>query len=356
MRLLIADTRPSSTGGSPEDLHREEVVEALIETLPGIELSLILPGGIHEDLTKQAAIAKPWQLNSRERFSFIQRKIPRVAETEDTAAILTLFGGAPLRSPVPVISYLPSHVRYRSASFFERLVDSLGMAGVKGAKFLVGLQDQPVDAQHIATYILDPWVDRRFAAGSESDENVILELMQLEPGFALAYGFRPEEQPLLLAAWSWVVGSTGDSVPLVLLDRSENSIDIIHEQAESLSIKSTLRIRETPPLASLPALLRQADVFLHGEGGEVGQALRWALVAGCPIAAIESPHNAAIVGDAAYLTPAGNARALGAAILSIIVQEDLAQDLRQKSAAKAAAYRDGQALRPLVAAIQSVTA
>jgi hypothetical protein len=47
-----------------------------------------------------------------------------------------------------------------------------------------------------------------------------------------------------------------------------------------------------------------------------------------------------ILGDAGYLVPDGDTRALGAACLSLLVQDELAESLRVKGRRRATTYRD----------------
>jgi glycosyltransferase involved in cell wall biosynthesis len=89
----------------------------------------------------------------------------------------------------------------------------------------------------------------------------------------------------------------------------------------------------------LPALYRGAQAFLHTGSSQTGQEFRWALAAGVPIASVEGSHAASIAGEAAYLAPRGDTRALGAACLTLLVEpEAVAKPLRQKGLLRAGAY------------------
>ncbi len=78
-----------------------------------------------------------------------------------------------------------------------------------------------------------------------------------------------------------------------------------------------------------------------------GQFLRWAVACGLPVAAAVTPEAESILGEAAYVTPSGDARALGAACLSLLVEEDLAESLRLSGARRAVAYHSGRGVEEL---------
>ena len=67
---------------------------------------------------------------------------------------------------------------------------------------------------------------------------------------------------------------------------------------------------------------------------------------GVPVAGLNSPEADSVLGEAAYLVPPGEARRLGAACLTLLVEEQVATALAQKGLARATAY---QGLGPLEA-------
>jgi glycosyltransferase involved in cell wall biosynthesis len=160
----------------------------------------------------------------------------------------------------------------------------------------------------------------------------------LEPGYVLCAGVQAAQVPFLLAAWSWVEGSTGEAAPLVLLGVEPAAEPGILEQARALGIESTVKVLPPLPLGELPGLFRGAAVYLSLDPEAHGQPLRWALSCGVPIAGLSGPSAAAVLGEAAYLVQPGTARRLGAACLTLLVDEQVAADLRRKGLARAEAY------------------
>ncbi len=195
-------------------------------------------------------------------------------------------------------------------------------------------------------------VSAAFRATPAEGDDMVLAHHGLEPGYVLCLAPRIEQLPLLLAAWSWVEGSMGDSVPLVLVGLSREA----QEDAEAWSRRlhmdpGALWFLNEPRLEDLPGLYRGATLFLHPGESETGQELRWALATGCAIAGVEDPATAAIVEQAAYLTAPGDARSLGSAILTLLVEEEMAALLRRKALLRARAYHGEAPLQAFLAAL-----
>jgi glycosyltransferase involved in cell wall biosynthesis len=339
MKLLIADSRPRSSGKAVQDRHRDELILALQRSQPGWDLKLATPASGWQELARGEIYVDPWNLDGRQALAFVQRRLPRMARELSADVTLVLFAGAPLRSPVPIVSYLPASEARLDPSWLERMAVAAGRAGSGWVAGRVGYADMPVCSRpHKQFRALEPWVDPLFSVSPQPDDHRTLEALELQPGSALAFGFSSEQLPLLMAAWSWVAGSTGDAIPLVILGLEHEDEAFIQARARQLKFDNSIHMPSTPPLQQLAAMYRQAGLFIHDGASETGQALRWALATGRPIAAIEGAYSEAILGEAAYLTPAGDARRLGAAILSLLLDEILAAQLGAKAQARAERY------------------
>ncbi len=110
-------------------------------------------------------------------------------------------------------------------------------------------------------------------------------------------------------------------------------------------------VRALPPISttSLPWLYRKCSVVFHPAPiAPWGNPLRNALACGKPLVAGETAQAGALVGPAAYLAPLDRPRELGAALLTVIVEEELAsqlagEGLRRASAWQVEPYRQGLA-------------
>lgn len=86
--------------------------------------------------------------------------------------------------------------------------------------------------------------------------------------------------------------------------------------------------------------------------GSAADVWRWSLIrpADGPLdlpAYVQAVEAESILGDAAYVTPADDTRALGAACLSLLVDDNLAESLRAAGVRRAAAFHSGRGVGEL---------
>lgn len=354
MRVFIADTRSRSTGVSPEDRHREELIELLALSQPNWEFMIHTPRSGIQNLVEDPRQIEPWKLEGLEVITSLQCQLPRRAYQVGADVILSLYGGSPLRSPVPVLSYLADLEQVGTRSLIHRLAFAAGRAGVESSAARLAYRDgSPSRIGDSTTVRLDPWVSMRFHASMGSSDQMALDSLGLKSGYVLAFGFTLNDLPFLMAAWSWVISSTGESIPMVVLGLGEDEMIALQEHARAMDLEKTITSLRTPGLDTLAVVYRQADLFIYGGRHSSGQALRWALASGLPIAAQDVPITTSILADAAYLTPEGDTRLLGAAMLSLLVEENLATRLREKALSRAEGFHR---VRPLTDLQQSLQA
>jgi hypothetical protein len=103
----------------------------------------------------------------------------------------------------------------------------------------------------------------------------------------------------------------------------------------------------------LAALYRLSKVVFHpADSPAWGSALHLALACARPVVGLETPIGDALLGPAGYLvkdtgTQAQRERALGAALISVIVEEGLADDLTRKARRLMQGYEKGSFSRSL---------
>jgi glycosyltransferase involved in cell wall biosynthesis len=154
----------------------------------------------------------------------------------------------------------------------------------------------------------------------------------------LCYDTEPTGLRKALAAWTWVDGSLGDSFPLVFVSDETAPQDRVSEAAAAFDVADSVRVRS--PGRDHPHLFREAAALLSVRPSAWGQPYRWALANGVPVAAFDTGAAGSIVGEAGYLVSDGSTRTLGAACLSVLVQDDLAESLRSKGLRRAESYLD----------------
>lgn len=159
--------------------------------------------------------------------------------------------------------------------------------------------------------------------------------------------------PPLLAAWSWAAGAISADFPLVIVGIDEPAVRrAALAAAGDLAAGLYLPVGLQP--ADLPQVYRGCSAVLHLEPAATwGGALRWALACGKPLVSLESPLADALVGPAGYLLPASNPRAQGAALLTTIVEPEVAGRLSQLALERAQIWQRGDCAAALAAAYRS---
>jgi glycosyltransferase involved in cell wall biosynthesis len=110
---------------------------------------------------------------------------------------------------------------------------------------------------------------------------------------------------------------------------------------------------EEPDVAGI---YRRARVLLQAGDVSTPQIFRWALATGIPLAAESSAVAAAVAGTAAYLVPPSDTRALGAAVLTLLVEDSMAGALRDRGLERAQAYEAHRAVSRRLEILGSIAA
>ena len=281
-----------------------------------------LPPGVRSQPVRP--IRRGW-----ERLQYDQIALPRAAAEVGAQVLLILGEQVPLRARMPIAAVPPILPQPPTGVGFEMLRRAAGGAGLRGASSVLMAADlaRETDPKRLYTPFVSP-AFLRPAVKSAGPERLRV----------LCYDTDPQAIRRALAAWTWVDGSLGDSYPLQFLSWDPRMGELIHAMAAEFDVADS--VSAGPPTHDLAKLYREAAAFLSVRPLAWGQPFRWALASGVPIAAFESPAAGSIVGDAGYLVPDGDTRALGAACLSLLVQEELAESLRVKGQRRAAAYHD----------------
>jgi glycosyltransferase involved in cell wall biosynthesis len=143
----------------------------------------------------------------------------------------------------------------------------------------------------------------------------------------------------LFDIWSWAAGSIGNYYPLVLLGLDGTDRTGADGLAREYGLEGSIRSLPSLSPDQVAAVYRGCSMLLHpGPMAPWGDPLRLALASGLPVVAAEHPLADALVGPAAYLAPAGDSRALGAALITVLVEKELAGRLAHDARRRAAAW------------------
>ncbi len=145
----------------------------------------------------------------------------------------------------------------------------------------------------------------------------------------------------LVAAYTYVAQGMGQGVPLVLAGYTPAAwgtprFPDLPAYIEELGLAPYVRWIGPVDEVDKPALYRLASVFAFPsllEGFGLGPLE--ALASGTPVVACEASSIPEVTGDAAYLVAPGDSRAMGGAILSLLMQPDHAATLRNRGLARA---------------------
>ncbi len=147
-------------------------------------------------------------------------------------------------------------------------------------------------------------------------------------------GFHPRKNVRqLLAAWTWASDSIGEQYPLVIAGalpkKSDRFYDDFESYAKELDVADTIRFIGAVEEEDKAAIYRGAACFVFPSRYEgFGLPPLEAMACGTPVVTTAFSSIPEVVGDAAYLVEdPDNSRTLGAAILSVIVNDDLSQRL-----------------------------
>jgi hypothetical protein len=275
------------------------------------------------------------------------------------AQLLHLTTATPaLFSSLPVVLSPAEFPTSKPKGFSSRLREALaggGLTRLGGLLWPVELESQPPQGNAAPLFHLpaEPYPD--FGSG-EAPGTAQLAALDLPETYILYHGPCDEAAlQRLLAAWSWASGPIGEYYPLLLLGIDDKAHQRLPSLAGEYGCQDTLRPLPLLPPGAIPVLVRGCSAVFHPAPlAAWGAAARLALPYGKPLVAAETPRSVALAGPAAYLAPEGDSRALGAALLTVIVEEQVALALSEAGLRRAAGWDRRSFGEALFAAYQAV--
>lgn len=349
MHLAVNGWTLATSPEAPRSAYLIEFLTMLVEESDGVALTLLHPSGDFSDPPVEVnTIAVNCSRSPWGRFVFEQWLLPRSAKRSGADLLFYPYAASPLASPVPVVALNADSSAIGRSTLVERLRWAFGRAGVVGAKRILTYEDVPSPSfierrEHLIR--LPGWVGDGFRVLAGEADRELRASLELEEGYVLCHGLEAESARALAAAWTWVDPTVGDYVPLVICGVDDDAQRALTEAARDLDVRGSMRVLRDVAFDHLPALYRGARVFVQNSSRAAGQVFRWAMACGVPVAAPRGTPADRILGDAAYLVEPGNVRALGAAILTLIVEDQVHERLRQRGLMRAAHYHKETARR-----------
>jgi glycosyltransferase involved in cell wall biosynthesis len=284
----------------------------------------------------------------------------------------------PLSSPVPVVvtihDVIPLVLPEYRGDWRARLYTSLVTVAARGAAAI--LADSEQSRRDIVQHIGVPEArvrtialaaDARYTPQHDWREDEAARAkydMPVESGSYVLYlgGFDVRKNVrALLGAWTWVSGSVGEQMPLVIggaLPRADGRLfEDYRALAGQLEIAGTVRFIGAVAEADKPALYRGAACFVFPSRYEgFGLPPLEAMACGVPVVTTDAGAIGEVVGDAAYLIDPADTRKFGAGLITCLVEPSVSDHLKARGLERAKKFSWERTARETIAAYEQAYA
>lgn len=285
---------------------------------------------------------------------FEQVGFPRVCQEIGATIAHVPYWGSPLSAPVPVVVTVHDLttllVREYRRGLKARLYTALVSAAARGATHV--LTDSQASKQDILTHLAlpDEKVTVVYLAAAphftpQPDlimDRAIRQKYDLPDFFTLYLGGYELHKNVttLLHAYTYVGQALGTDYPLLLAGRKPESpgphIPDYDEYIRQSRIEEYVRWIGYVDEADKPALYREAMCFVFPSRYEgFGLPPLEAMACGAPVVTTNASSLPEVVGNAAFAVDPDDARAMAGAIIPILTEDNLANDLRQRGPVQA---------------------
>lgn len=333
---------------------------ALLEHHPAdISATVALPGEpafpLPEGVVVHKVVVRPGDFGL---LTWEQRTLPQLAEALHARLVHRTMGGPALLGPRKALvspaefgawMWFEGGVQRRRSwrwhgSPAERLREALIPGSMGRARGLLWPSDLPRLELEVPVFSLPPVVPGVFWKDRSSQSS--LHRLDLPEAFVLYHGpHAPRDLRALLSAWSWAAGSIGEDYPLVVLGLDSAGQASLQTLAREYGLVETVRALPILPLGDLAAVYYDCSALLHPlVVSPWGGPLHLALACGKPVVGLEDRLSDSLAGPAAYLVSKGDSwqaycRALGAALVTVVVEASVADSLVDQARQRAAGWK-----------------
>jgi len=334
------------------------LLKHLSNEVSGVDIHVIAPLStqVPEVCTLHVCATVDRQIN---KFGFEQIAVPRTAKKIGADVLHIPYWAPPFRSPCPLVvtvhDIIPLLLPEYSRSWLLRIYTSLAAAATQGASHIITDSDSSRDdiVSHLQVpdtrvHTVHLGTDDVFSPRQDPDSTRRVRTSYNLPDTYILYlgGFqRHKNLRHLLAAWTWAQPIASEECPLVIAGHLPKHpdgylYDDLPDIATELGISDTVKFIGEVKEEDKTALYQLASCFVFPSSYEgFGLPPLEAMACGVPVVTTGSGSLKEIVGDAAYLvSDPVDARELGAAMISIIVDEKLASDLQSRGLIQAARF------------------
>jgi glycosyltransferase involved in cell wall biosynthesis len=352
-----------------------QYLRALLEWLPRVSPQ-------HAWLLVLGSVAPPaiegWQVevvpsgaSDLAKVWFEQALFPRACRRLRADVAHVPYWAPPLRSPAPIVvtvhDIIPAHLPAYRGRALARLYMALVSAATPGAAQV--LADSEASARDIQQHLRLPAERVRtvyLAAGAAytlrgdaQADDAARDKYGLAEGYVLYLGGFDIRKNVrgLLAAWTWASDSIGEGYPLVIGGRLPAPDGVMFEDyaaiARELGVADTVKFIGHVDEADKPALYRGAQAFVYLSRYEgFGLPPLEAMACGVPVVTTTAGSLPEVMGSAGYLVPPDDTRTIGAAILTIVVEPSVHDDLRARGLEQARKFSWEKTARETVEAYE----
>lgn len=329
----------------PEALH---LLTLLSQSQEGIEPLLALPSDSQLPLKKELAnrVERIHHLEEK-AVRWQQRVLPRLAEQHGAKLIHTTMATASLlgrvRTLVSPASYA-TRQRAQGGDWRSRIGQALGRGGLARA-IIIWPNDLPIPKLPGPLHLVPPAVHPdfgRFAGKVPAN-------LELPESYLLYHGPGNAATLLqLLESWTWAAASIGELYPLAILGLDEQAKRFLEARLPEYHLQDYVVLLPRLNFQDLVAVYQTCSALVHPASLPAwGSSLRRALVCGKAAVAFKTQETQALVGSAAYLVPPGDLRGFGAAMITILVDDQVRSDLESAAKKQSSKWKTDALLREL---------
>jgi glycosyltransferase involved in cell wall biosynthesis len=325
----------------------------VLPQLPGSDAPAGVPAGMRVERV-------PVRAGHFGKVLFEQHLFPAACRRVGATVAHVPYWGGPLRSPVPLVVTIhdlttllvPDYNRGWRARLYNALVG----AAAQGAAHIItdsfaskldiidhlAIPEERVTAIYLG---VGPQYTTAQSAGNSLVDMAVLRKYNL-PDFYVLYlgGYELHKNILtLLHAYTYVAQALGEDYPLILAgkkpERATPNFPDYQDYIERSGLGKFVRWIGFVDEEDKPVLYRNAEVFVFPSRHEgFGLPPLEAMACGTPVVASTSGSLPEIVGPAGFAVDPDDPRNMAGAIIAIIMQEQLAAELRQKGPEQAAKF------------------